>query len=160
MPHPPDSPGRATMHFSISCVHRQSPASPALGTRVALATNWISTVQSLLSLSITLSPQAGLERQVPDCLIKETGEERLGSKLRATSLIRTARVQPGTNYTLVSPARVPGGLNGQQLVHRQQQSPTPYSLSYKSSHSSEGSPQTANAPHSVRRRKGSVPLPS
>lgn len=112
------------MHFSISCVHTQAPASPALGTRVALATNWISTVQSLLSLCNTLNPLAGLERPVPDCLTKETvmakapGEEGLGSKLRATSLLRTARDQPGTNYTLVSLAKVPGGQNGQQLVQR------------------------------------------
>lgn len=95
-----------------------SPASPVLGTRVALAANWISTVQSPLSLSITLSPLAGLERQVPDYLTKETvaakatAEEGLGSQLRATSLLGTARDRPGTSHTLVNPASVPGGHYG------------------------------------------------
>lgn len=68
---------------------------------------------------------------------KATGEEGLGSKLRATSLLRTTRDQPSTSHTLVIPARVPGGQNGRQLIHRQHLSPIPYGLSW-SSHSQRG----------------------
>lgn len=69
---------------------------------------------------------------------KATGEEGLGSKLRATSLLRTTRDQPSTSHTLVILARVPGGQNGRQLIHRQHLSPIPYGLSWRSSHSQSG----------------------
>lgn len=94
---------------------------------------------------------------------KATGGEGLGSKLRATSLLRTTRDQPSTSHTLVIPHPTPrkSPRGPEWPAAYSQTAPVSYPLrpELEVQPLSERSPQAANAGHSEG-GKAQFPFPA